>query len=320
MRSRQLRPRRAAKQRSTNPGLTFTGKSGKRRLRQVVEQQTLVSGDAALASLLIKAGTIRHYNAGESLSIQNASDNDLFLLLSGAVAISVNGRDIATREAGTHVGELALVDSLARRSATITATERVTAMRITEDKFSRIADDYPILWRRIAVEIARRLRDRNRFIRTPNDQPILFIGSSTEGLPVATGIRDAVQGADLIVRLWSDGVFETSRTFIESLVELSKDADCAALLLTADDITVSRGKKKPSPRDNVIFEIGLLMGALGRERVFVLLPKGTDLRLPSDLLGVTCVPYVRRGPKPLAQRLAPCCARIRADIDRLGRR
>jgi predicted nucleotide-binding protein len=45
--------------------------------------------------------------------------------------------------------------------------------------------------------------------------------------------------------------------------------DFAILVLTPDDLTQSRGKQQPSPRDNVVFELGLFIGALGRDRVFM---------------------------------------------------
>jgi CRP/FNR family transcriptional regulator, cyclic AMP receptor protein len=49
--------------------------------------------------------------------------------------------------------------------------------------------------------------------------------------------------------------------------------------------------KRMSPRDNVIFELGLFMGALSRERTLVLVPKGMDFKVPSDLLGMTHIPH-----------------------------
>jgi predicted nucleotide-binding protein len=33
------------------------------------------------------------------------------------------------------------------------------------------------------------------------------------------------------------------------------------------------------------------MGALSRERTLVLVPKGVDFKVPSDLLGMTHIPY-----------------------------
>ena len=41
-----------------------------------------------------------------------------------------------------------------------------------------------------------------------------------------------------------------------------------------------------SPRDNVIWEHGFFTGGLGRGRVFVVKPRGVDLKVPSDWGGV----------------------------------
>ena len=72
------------------------------------------------------------------------------------------------------------------------------------------------------------------------------------------------------------------------------------------------------PRDNVIFELGLLMGALGRERVFILKPRNVDIRIPSDLLGVTWLDYKRGGPGTMTEKLRPTCKHILARIKVLG--
>jgi predicted nucleotide-binding protein len=37
----------------------------------------------------------------------------------------------------------------------------------------------------------------------------------------------------------------------------------------------------------VIFELGLFTGYLGRERSLIVRQRGTDLKIPSDLAGVT---------------------------------
>jgi CRP/FNR family cyclic AMP-dependent transcriptional regulator len=174
------------------------------------------------------------------------------------------------------------------------------------------------LWRRVAVEIAKRLRERSRFLPEPHNEPVLFIGSSTEGQGITNEIYRRFGKKPVVPKPWTEGVFQTSSTSIESLVTAAKEADFAALVLTADDITVSRHKAKPSPRDNVIFELGLFMGALGRERVFILKPKGVDVRIPSDLFGVVWLEYLRTGPKN--ERLRSTCKKMWEAVSRIGPR
>jgi hypothetical protein len=123
--------------------------------------------------------------------------------------------------------------------------------------------------------------------------PQIFIASSSEGLNFATAIQDLLiqkLGQKVDVRLWKQE-FKISKAFIESLEKETFDNDFAILVLTPDDITTSRKKKKESPRDNVIFELGLFMGSLGRERCFFVHNETPDLKLPTDLLGIMGATY-----------------------------
>ncbi|MDP2859196.1 MAG: nucleotide-binding protein [Bacillota bacterium] len=263
----------------------------------------MVGRDIELAKLIVDAGKLERLAPGEILIRQGADDNHLLLILSGEVAIQINGREVARRLAGRHVGEMALVDSIARRSATVVALEKTVVLRLTEPKFTAIAKRHPDLWRRIAGDIATRLRDRSAGICPPNSKPLVFVGSSAEALSVASELHRQLQRRRLVSCLWTDGVFRASKTAIESLVELAGSADFACLVLSPDDITTSRGRTQYSARDNVTFELGLFIGALGRERVFILKPKNLDVRIPTDLLGVTWLEYNRGGALKMAERL-----------------
>jgi hypothetical protein len=121
-------------------------------------------------------------------------------------------------------------------------------------------------------------------------RPSLFIGSSTEGLALAQGVR-ALLDADAEVSLWNEGFFKPGKTFIESLINGLTGFDFAVLVLTPDDLTSSRSVETLSPRDNVIFELGLFMGRIGRQRTLLLHQADADLKLPSDLAGLAAVTY-----------------------------
>jgi CRP/FNR family transcriptional regulator, cyclic AMP receptor protein len=289
-------------------------------LLEALRSQVLVSHDAELAQALADAGELEEFQKGETLIKQGDPDNDILFIVHGEVSILANERVVATRAAGTHVGEMALVDHLARRGATVKATDLTTVLRVAEHKFTSIANKRPELWRRVAIEIAKRLRERNRAVTPPREEPVLFIGSSSEGIKIVDAVHATAKRWKVVRKPWTDGVFEASSTTIESLMALTKEADFALLILTADDVTNSRGKRKPSPRDNVIFELGLLMGALGRERVFILKPKQLDIRIPTDLLGVTWLDYRRGGPGRLRSKLSAACTSILKRINTLGPR
>jgi predicted nucleotide-binding protein len=117
-------------------------------------------------------------------------------------------------------------------------------------------------------------------------KPTVFVGSSKEGLEFARAVQRALDG-DAEVTLWEDDLFGLGLTSIENLTEALPKFDFAVLLLTPDDTTESRAAESASPRDNVIFELGLFVGSIGRKRTFILRPANSAIKIPSDLSGVT---------------------------------
>jgi hypothetical protein len=117
-------------------------------------------------------------------------------------------------------------------------------------------------------------------------KPSVFVGSAEEGLQFARAIRSLLDD-DAEIKIWNEGVFEPGRTFIETLVNMRLSFDFAVFVFTADDWVKSRQTESKAPRDNVIFELGLFTGYLGRDRSLIVRQKGTELKIPSDLAGVT---------------------------------
>ncbi len=268
---------------SSNVG-KFRGRGAKQRLLAALTEQFVVRGDATLAAQLLKKVEVKEYPASEILMEQGGEDTHLAFILAGSVQILVNGRVMATRVPGDHVGEMALIDSYARRSATVKSIERTTVAEISELDFSKLANRHPTLWRRLALSLGERLRERSKFHPPPREKAAIFIASSSEGQRFAECIYSALRRSDFVPHLWARGVFEAGKTTIEDLVREANECDFAVIVTSRDDVTFSRGTLKTSPRDNVIFELGLFMGALSRERTFVLVPRGVDFKVPSDLL------------------------------------
>jgi len=120
--------------------------------------------------------------------------------------------------------------------------------------------------------------------------PEIFIGCSTEILPAAKAIQNNLQHFARIT-IWTQNTFRLSRITINEIKEASLHADYAIFILSVDDVTISRKRESQAPRDNTIFETGFFMGAMGIENVFILKPRGVDIKLPTDLLGVTPALY-----------------------------
>lgn len=146
-------------------------------------------------------------------------------------------------------------------------------------------------------------------------KPTLFIGSSQESLEIAYAAQENLDDCAQAI-VWSQGLFEISKYFLESLLDRLDESDFSLFVFGADDITKIRDKEAPTTRDNVIFELGLFIGRLGRERSFVLMPKDVaELHLPSDLLGVNTATFATPdNPKFLVAALGPACNKVRRAI------
>lgn len=108
-------------------------------------------------------------------------------------------------------------------------------------------------------------------------------------------------------------------TTIGTLAEKVKNFDFSAFVFTPDDSLIIRGSANAAARDNVIFELGLFIGALGKERVFIIRPRDKELRLPSDLAGVTCLTYrSNRKDQNLRAAIGPAATAIRNRVVSLG--
>lgn len=294
-------------------------KAGRRYLVELLLKQPVVAYDADLATEFAAAVSLREYTSGASLIVQGGNDNDLCLILVGQVAVEIHGREVALRHAGQHVGEMATIDPSERRSATIRAKEPTVAAWIGEPAFATLAMRHPSMWRRLAVELASRLRERALHVRPKNSCPVILIGSSAERLSVARAIQTAFAYDGWVVRVWTDGVFVAGRTPIESLVAQLDELDYGLFVVTRDDIVVSRDQSLAGPRDNVIFELGLLIGALGRDRtLMVRLRDEQDLKVPSDLFGVKALEVAPGNEADLASRVGPAVDEFRRIIKRLG--
>ncbi len=126
------------------------------------------------------------------------------------------------------------------------------------------------------------------------DKPRIFLGSSgkQEKLleALTRGLEDVAH-----VEPWTTS-FNPGTTTLGRLLELTHEVDFAAFVFARDDWTTNSplasdptGSGQASPRDNVVFEAGLFGGVLGMRRTFILHASGA--KLPSDLLGLTCVRY-----------------------------
>ncbi|VDO13550.1 unnamed protein product [Brugia timori] len=285
---------------------------------EALEGQKLVAGNQELAKFLASKVQLRAVATGESVIKQGDSDNFVLLILAGLFDIVVNGRRVARRTIGDHVGEMAAIDSAQPRAATVTAAEPGLVAMISEAHLAEAGQNFPHVYKVIAKELARRLHQRNAHVGSAREKIKLFVISSKESMGVARAIQNALQYDDFVTTVWTDGVFRAGSSALQSLLDAVDDSDFAVAIAHADDMTNFRGTEWPAPRDNVVFELGLFMGRLGKERAILMEPRERDVKLPSDLAGVTTITYRYEKSADAAALMAPACNDLRAHILRLG--
>ena len=144
----------------------------------------------------------------------------------------------------------------------------------------------------------------------------IFIGSSVEGLPIARKIQSELV-YDYLVEIWNqDTVFGLGSSTIEGLEAAVNQYDFAIFVFTPDDELLTRGKNKSVARDNVIFELGLFIGKIGRFKSFIIHPNNDSISLPSDLNGITTASY-NPNSENLSASLGPACEKIRNAINKV---
>jgi CRP/FNR family transcriptional regulator, cyclic AMP receptor protein len=298
----------------------FQGSDGERHLLTALQNCSIVEHNEALAKRLAGIGELVAFKRGDALIVQHSADNEVYFLLAGEVEILVNNRRVATRNPGETVGEMAILDPSRPRSATVNALTPTAALKVSEPKFHELANEFPQLWRAIAKVVSARLDQRAALLNTPNQLPVLFIGCATESLEIAQHIQLGLKHFDVEVTIWTDGVFGPSRIPVEDLLSKVRVSDFAAFVFSPDDKVTSKREEYNAPRDNVVFELGLFMGQLDRKRTFIVREQNSDVKIPTDLLGINPLTYYANKSGDLSAALGPVCTEIKKAIKDLGAR
>lgn len=150
-------------------------------------------------------------------------------------------------------------------------------------------------------------------------KPRVFIGSSSERKELALAVQENL-GQDAEVTVWAQDVFKPTDYILESLLAEIERSDFGIFVLAPDDFAQVREQPVRIARDNVLFELGLFIGRLGRDHCFILSPQTNNFHLPSDIAGITAVEFPASPPHKLISAIAPACNKIRRAIrERKGR-
>lgn len=143
----------------------------------------------------------------------------------------------------------------------------------------------------------------------------IFIGSSTAGTTTAEKVKaNLLAIGDCFI--WNEpNVWEPNRSTFENLLRMVSYFDFGVFIATADDLTLTNDKIVIEPRDNVILEMALFCGAMGRDKSFLLVEDG--IKLPTDFSGI----YMPRFKKLDNSSIKTACNEYARKIDehyRLG--
>ena len=122
-------------------------------------------------------------------------------------------------------------------------------------------------------------------------KPKVFIASSVEGINIAYALQMLME-RDVDCTIWDQDVFSPSSYTLLDILNILKKVDYGIFVFTFDDFTVIRDTKSYVVRDNVLLELGIFLGHLGKERCFIVQPRGVkNGHLPTDLLGIETIYY-----------------------------
>ena len=133
----------------------------------------------------------------------------------------------------------------------------------------------------------------------------IFIGSSSEEKDLARAAQEILEpDFDVSIwdeKIWDKRVFKLNENFLYNLLEASLKFDFGILIGTKDDRIKFRGKKIWSPRDNIIFELGLFLGRLGPSRCAFIVDE--SIKQMSDLNGISLTKFNRKKIETFKQRV-----------------
>ena len=144
---------------------------------------------------------------------------------------------------------------------------------------------------------------------TSNNRPSIFIGSSTEGIEAARAVKSNFD-KEADVDIWDENLFGLNKSTLENLINRASFYDFAIFILSPDDQAEIKKQNAIIPRDNVLFEFGLFLGAIGVHRAFFIAEE--SVRILSDFAGITRLTYRKRD--NMVAAVGDCCNKIRGEM------
>lgn len=141
-------------------------------------------------------------------------------------------------------------------------------------------------------------------------KPRIFVASSKEAERLALAVQQNLE-EEAEVTVWSQDAFRLGHTVIDELIRNLQRSHFGIFVFSPDDQTTIRGRNQRTVRDNVILELGMFLGRLGKERSFIIKPRQSpEMRLPTDLLGIVTGQYDGSREDSPRAALASACVQV----------
>jgi CRP/FNR family cyclic AMP-dependent transcriptional regulator len=147
-----------------------------------------------------------------------------------------------------------------------------------------------------------------------------LILSSLKGLPVARTIETLFEYEPFLVQVWRNGLFLETGYSLENLERELESADFGIVIANAADAMAANDPSSTPPRDSAVFELGLLIGKLGRHRTLLLEPGDKDADLSPNASSVATLSYPRPGASHLLTAMRPTYDQLSEHIKQFGPR
>lgn len=279
--------------------------------------QNVLGSDRDVARALAEAGELVEFQPGSELLVQNATDTDCYFILAGKVDLRINGETLPYgRGAGDLIGEFSAINPRISRTATVIATEEVVALKCTAAALKVAGRSAKELWRLIAVDLTRKIEQRNQLIAMVNERPKIFMIAAESRIEVAEELRLALS-KDYDVSFWSEKDLVTPGDIeLDVLGRKAREADFGIVFAHPDDLAGPGERMTQDEWETVRFELGYLMAELTRHRTLMMVPAGGDGGTPRLFKGVQPMTYqLPAGGVPLRVALVEAADAIRALIE-----
>jgi hypothetical protein len=149
--------------------------------------------------------------------------------------------------------------------------------------------------------------------------PKVFVVSAKEDGMIRDALQESLSSVAEIVTWNREDLWQPGHSIIEQLLEFPRKYDFAIAIFGPTDIKITREVQEYQPRDNVIFETGMFMSYLGKDRTFIVMPDTPPVKILIDLAGLITCRYDSFTPKAgWMGALKTTCTKITARINRLG--